>query len=71
MREKCKMIDLLLPDTKSALTAMLLFLPPSPRGCGSEVAVRRSDCLQVLLDLLVGVALPVREQAVAVCRQHW
>ena len=31
--------------------------------------MRRSDCLQVLLDLLVGVAPPVLEQAVAVCRQ--
>ena len=62
---------ILLPDTKGALTVILLFLPPSPRGCGSEVAVRRSDCLQVLLDLLVGVAPPVLEQAVAVCRQHW
>ena len=71
MREKCKMIDLLLPEAKGTLTAILLFLPPSPRGCGSEVAVRRSDCLQVLLDLLVGVAPPVLEQAVAVCRQHW
>ena len=66
------MIDLLLPDTKGTLTVILLFLlPPSPRGCGSEVTVRRSDCLQVLLDLLVGVAPPVLEQAVAVCRQHW
>ena len=64
---------ILLPDTKGAfITAIVLFLlPPSARGCGSEVAVRRSDCLQVLLDLLVGVAPPVLEQAVAVCRQHW
>ena len=50
---------------------LYIYITAVTRGCGSEVAVRRSDCLQVLLDLLVGVAPPVLEQAVAVCRQHW